>query len=249
MLSDADVQALVQARHGDPFALLGLHADADGALWIRALLPRATQVALHETEHGGSAVKGRKIVALEQRHAEGLWEARVPRRRNRFDYRLNVHWDDGSQGRYADAYAFGTLISDADLHYFGEGSHLRPFTMLGALPMSVGAIDGVRFAVWAPNARRVSVVGEFNGWDGRRHMMRSRGGGGVWEIFVPHAAMGDRYKFELVGPSGALLPLKADPYARAAQTRPETASVVAALPPPQALPPGRAAAHRPDPPK
>ena len=243
MLSDTQVQTLVQARHGNPFATLGLHADADGALWIRALLPRATEVALHESENGGGAVKGRKIVALERRHADGLWEAKVPRRKNRFDYRLNSRWDDGSEGRYADAYAFGTQIDDADLHFFGEGSHLRPFTMLGAHPMRVGEVDGVRFALWAPNAQRASVVGDFNAWDGRRHMMRSRGGGGVWEIFIPHVAVGDRYKFELVGPHGALLPLKADPYARAAQMRPETASVVAALPPPQALPAERAAAN------
>jgi 1,4-alpha-glucan branching enzyme len=243
MLSDAEVQALVQARHADPFAVLGLHADAEGALWIRALLPRAAEVALHETENGGGAIKGRRIVPLEQRHPDGVWEARVPRRKNRFDYRLQVRWDDGSQGRYADAYAFGTLISDADLHYFGEGSHLRPFTMLGAHPTNVGEVEGVRFALWAPNARRVSVVGEFNAWDGRRHAMRSRGGGGVWEIFIPHVAVGDRYKYEIVGPHGALLPLKADPYARAAQLRPETASVVATLPPARALPQGRAAAN------
>jgi 1,4-alpha-glucan branching enzyme len=246
MLSDADVQALVDARHGDPFSRLGLHADADGALWIRALLPRATDVVLHEAPHVGGAVKGRRIVALELRHAEGLWEARVPRRKNRFDYRLAVRWDDGSEGRYADAYAFGPLIGDADLHYFGEGSHLRPFTMLGAHPSRVGEVDGVRFALWAPNARRVSVVGDFNAWDGRRHMMRSRGGGGVWEIFVPHVAAGDRYKYEVVGPNGALLPLKADPYARAAQMRPETASVVAALPAAQALPAERAPANQRD---
>jgi len=246
MMSDDDVQALVQARHGDPFSRLGLHADADGVLWIRALLPRATAVALHETENGGGAVKGRRIVALEMRHADGLWEARVPRRKSRFDYRLAVRWDDGSEGRYADAYAFGTLIGDADLHYFGEGSHLRPFTFLGSHPLRVGEVDGVRFALWAPNARRVSVVGDFNGWDGRRHMMRSRGGGGVWEIFIPHVAVGDRYKYELVGPSGALLPLKADPYARAAQMRPDNASVVVALPAPQALPPERGTASQRD---
>ena len=243
MLSDNEVHALLQARHSDPFASLGLHADAQGALWIRALLPRATEVVLHESEHGGGAVKGRRVVALEQRHPDGLWEAKVPRRKKRFDYRLNIRWDDGSEGRYADAYSFGTLIDDADLHFFGEGSHLRPFMMLGAHPMHVGAVDGVRFALWAPNAQRASVVGDFNAWDGRRHMMRSRGGGGVWEIFIPHVAVGDRYKFELVGPQGTLLPLKADPYARAAQMRPETASVVAELPPPQALPPERAAAN------
>ncbi len=249
MLSDTDVDALVQARHADPFAVLGLHPDAEGALWMRALLPGATEVTLHEVDRTGSAPQatqatpGRRIVALEPRHADGLWEARVPRRKNRFDYRLQVRWDDGSEGRYADAYSFGPLIPEADLHFFGEGSHLRPFLMLGAHPLSVGQVDGVRFAVWAPNAQRVAVVGDFNGWDGRRHAMRSRGGGGVWEIFIPHVGTGDHYKFELIGPDGVRLPLKADPYARAAQMRPETASVVAALPAAQALPATRAAAN------
>ena len=98
----------------------------------------------------------------------------------------------------------------------------------------------MRFAVWAPNARRVSVVGDFNNWDGRRHLMRLRGGSGVWEMFVPHLVVGDRYKYEIVGPDDALLPLKADPYARAAQLRPDSASVVAALPPRRALPASRA---------
>ncbi len=132
MLSEAQVQALVQARHADPFALLGLHTGADGALWMRALLPRAAAVTLHE--RGDGAVKGRKVATLEQRHADGLWEAKVPRRKKRFDYRLHVRWDDGNEGRYADAYAFGTLIDDADLHYFGEGSHLRPFTSARCAP-------------------------------------------------------------------------------------------------------------------
>ena len=238
MLTPAEVQALVQGRHADPFALLGLHADTAGALWLRALLPGAVEVAVHEAKP-----HGRRVAALLQRHPAGLWEGKIPRRRKRFDYRLQVRWQEGSQGRYADAYAFGPLIPDADLHYFGEGSHLRPFTMLGAHAMAAGGVDGVRFAVWAPNARRVSVVGDFNAWDGRRHAMRLRHGGGVWEIFVPHAGLGDRYKFELIGPDGALLPLKADPYARAAELRPKTASLVAPLPAPTALPPGRAAAN------
>jgi 1,4-alpha-glucan branching enzyme len=243
MLTEAQVLSLVQARQADPFSLLGLHADAQGALWIRALLPRATEVLLHESENGGGAVKGRKVVSLERRHPDGLWEAAVPRRRQRFDYRLQIRWEDGSSGRYADAYAYGPQLGDADLHYFGEGSHLRPFTMLGAHAVEVGAVAGVRFALWAPNASRVSVVGDFNAWDGRRHMMRSRGGGGIWEMFVPHVAVGDRYKFELAAADGRLLPLKADPYARAAQLRPETASVVAPLPAARAVTPERAAAN------
>ncbi len=238
MLAAADVQALAQARHADPFAVLGLHADASGALWLRAMLPGALSVALHTT----SGQAGR-VVKLAQRGATGLWEAQVPRRKTRFDYRLQVGWADGSAGRYADAYAFGSLIASDDLHFFGEGSHLRPFTLLGAHPMSAGGVSGVRFSVWAPNAKRVSVVGDFNGWDGRRHAMRLHHGGGVWEIFVPHAGVGDAYKFELLNAAGGLLPLKADPYARASQLRPETASIVANLPAPRGLPAGRAASN------
>jgi 1,4-alpha-glucan branching enzyme len=238
MLNSTDVEALVEGRHADPFGVLGLHADAQGVLWLRAMLPGAAAVAVHEAS--GS---GRPIAALALRDPAGLWEARIPRRRQRFDYRLQVRWAHGHEGRYADAYAFGPMIADADLHYFGEGTHLRPFTMLGAHPLQVGGVDGVRFAVWAPNARRVSVVGDFNAWDGRRHAMRLRHGGGVWEIFVPHAGIGDLYKFELLGADGTLLPLKADPYARAAQVRPQTASRVAPLPPAARLPDGRAAAN------
>jgi 1,4-alpha-glucan branching enzyme len=241
MLSDADAAALAEARHPDPFAVLGLHADAEGRLWLRAMLPGAAAVAVHE------AAGGRRVAVLAPRGDGGLWEGPIPRRRNRFDYRLAVQWAGGDEGVYADAYAHGTLVADDDLHFFGEGTHLRPYTFLGAHPLTLGGVGGVRFAVWAPNASRVSVVGDFNAWDGRRHPMRSRGGGGVWELFVPHAAVGDRYKFEIRARDGRVLPLKADPYARAAELRPATASVVAPpLPPARALPDGRDAANRRD---
>jgi len=241
MLNDEDVQALVHARHPDPFAVLGLHADARGALWLRTLLPQAASVAVVD------AGNGETVAELQKRHEAGLWVGCIAQRRDRFDYRLQVRWSDGSEGRYADAYAFGPLLTDADLHYLAEGSHMRPYEVLGAHPMTVGAgvhaVAGVRFALWAPNARRVSVVGDFNGWDGRRHAMRSRGGSGIWELFVPHAAEGDRYKYEIVDAQGLLLPLKCDPFAHAAQLRPDTASQVAALPPRQALPAVRGAAN------
>ena len=237
MLSDVDVEALLGARHPDPFAVLGMHADAEGLLWVRTLLPGATAVAVHD------AKTGRRLAALAQRDPAGLFEGTLPRRKNRFDYRLQVDWAHGAATRQADPYATGLLLGNADLHYFSEGTHLRPFEMLGALPMVLGegdtAVAGVRFSVWAPNARRVSVVGDFNTWDGRRHPMRSRGASGVWEIFIPHAAVGDRYKFELLGPGGQLLPAKADPYARAAELSPGTASVVAPLPPRRERAPGR----------
>ena len=237
MLSAADVSALVAARHGDPFAVLGLHADAQGGLRLRAMLPGAASVAVLD------AKTGKRVTALALRDPAGLWEALIPRRKKRFDYRLHVQWAAGGEGTYADAYAYGALIADADLHYLGEGAHLRPFTMLGAHPLVIDAVAGVRFAVWAPNALRVSVIGDFNAWDGRRHAMRSRGGGGVWEIFIPHVALGDRYKFELLTRDGSLLPAKADPYAFAAEMRPATASIVAALPPVRPLPSGRASAN------
>ncbi|MBL0149880.1 MAG: 1,4-alpha-glucan branching protein GlgB [Ideonella sp.] len=241
MLSEAQVHALLEARHGDPFAALGLHADADGVLWVRAMLPGATSVVVHDT------ATGRRIAGLALRDERGLFEGTLPRRRQRFDYRLQVTWADGQHGRYADAYAHGPLIDDADLHYLSEGTHLRPFEVLGAIPMRLGegvyAVDGVRFAVWAPNAQRISVVGSFNNWDGRRHPMRSRGASGVWELWVPHAAVGDAYHFEIVAADGRLLPLKADPYARACQLPPAQASIVAPMPGRKPLSAERAAAN------
>ncbi len=238
MLNQESTNRLTGARCGDPFAVLGMHADAAAKLWLRAMLPGATSVVVIDV------ATGKRAAELSLRDPAGLWEAVIPRRKNRFDYRLAVQWANGDEGVYADAYAFGPLIPDADLHFFGEGSHLRPYTFLGAHPMAVGDVEGVRFAVWSPNASRVSVIGDFNAWDGRRHPMRSRGGGGVWEIFIPHVAAGDRYKFEIRSREGHVLPAKADPYARAAELRPATASIVA---PPlreaRPLPAGRAEAN------
>ena len=253
MLADTDLHDLLHACHRDPFAVLGMHADARGDLWVRAFLPGAAEVVLHDTR------TGRRVAALLEREGSGLFEAYLPRRRQAFDYRLRVRWH-GAAGAddapapwlvMADAYRYGPLIGDADLHYLQEGTHLRPWQVLGAHPVTLGeglyAIDGVRFAVWAPHAQRVSVVGDFNAWDGRRHPMRHRGASGVWELFVPHAAVGDRYKFELLDADGRLLPLKADPYARQAELRPGTASVVAAPVAagvaPRRLPAARAAAN------
>jgi 1,4-alpha-glucan branching enzyme len=237
MMRDADALALIEARHADPFAVLGLHSDADGKWWVAAMLPRARAVDITD------ASTGKTVTPLQARGEGGLFEAVIPRRRKRFDYRLQVCWDDGSEGTYADAFSFGPQLTDGELRALRDGTHGAPYEVLGAHAMSQQGINGVRFAVWAPNARRVSTVGDFNGWDGRRHPMRLRHDAGVWEIFIPHVAVGDKYKFEIVSREGVLLPLKADPYARRAELRPGTASIVSRVPAPRALPPGRAAAN------
>ncbi len=230
MVSDHDLLALSEARHPDPFSVLGMHADAQGRLWVRAFLPGAVRVAVHDTLSGECRVVLQPRAVGSTPHS-GLFEGRVPRRRQAFDYRLHVQWSSGAVGLWGDAYRYGPLIGEADLHLLAEGSHQRPYEVLGAHAIALGEgpyrIEGVRFAVWAPNASRVSVVGSFNDWDGRRHPMRSRGASGVWELFVPHVVPGDLYKFEIRTHDGRVLPLKSDPYARQAQLRPETASIVA----------------------
>jgi 1,4-alpha-glucan branching enzyme len=233
MLPQSDVDALLAASHGDPFALLGPHLEADGHIWVRALLPGARTVQAIDPD-------GKVIATLERRDPAGLFEG--PLGRTRRPYRLRVAWADGNSGDYADAYAFGSQIGELDLHLLGEGKHLRPYQVLGAHPMQVDGVHGTRFAVWAPNAGRVSTVGDFNSWDGRRHSMRVHPGIGVWEIFIPHVGIGAPYKYEIRTRDGNLLPLKADPYAFAAELRPATASVVA-QPPRRSLPESRVQAN------
>ena len=239
MLAEAHVQALLAARHPDPFSVLGLHPEEDGDLWLRVCWPSVAAIDVLD------AKTGRKLLGLTLRDPDGFFEGPIPRRKQRFAYRLKLYDPQGQVlAEVADAYAFGKQLADGELRLLAEGRHPRPYTVLGAHAAVQQGVQGVRFAVWAPTARRVSVVGDFNQWDGRRHPMRYRHEAGVWEIFVPHVIEGDLYKFELLSRDGALLPLKADPYARAAQLRPETASKVAALPPVRALPEGRAAANR-----
>ncbi|MEY3372875.1 MAG: hypothetical protein RLZZ537_1343, partial [Pseudomonadota bacterium] len=237
MLDARDAADLLAARHADPFAVLGLHADTEGRLWLRALLPGAEQVSVID------AATGKPLCHLPMRHAEGLFEGAIPRRRKPFAYRLRIRWLHG-ETELADAYAFGPQLDERDLELLRDGNHPAPYAVLGAHQQRVDGIDGVRFAVWAPNARRISTIGTFNAWDGRRHPMRLRHAAGVWEIFIPHAALGDLYKFEITAADGGLLPAKADPYARAAELRPGTASRVAALPEPSALSVERIAANQ-----
>lgn len=210
------LDALVQGNHGDPFALLGPHDEPAGCL-VRAFLPGAADVRLVEPESGAP------LAPMDLVHPGGVWAGLLPKR---MPYRLRVTDNEGGTRDVADPYAFSPFLGELDLHLLGEGRHWDLARCLGAHVAQADGVSGVRFAVWAPNARRVSVVGDFNGWDGRRHPMRLHRDVGVWELFIPEVRAGALYKFELIGPDGNLLPQKADPVAQAAELPPATASIV-----------------------
>jgi 1,4-alpha-glucan branching enzyme len=218
-VSDAE-HALVRAEYGDPFGLLGPHVDADaGGTLVRAMLPQASRVEVVDPD-------GVTLLAdLPRVDEAGLFRGLVEGRTEAFAYRLRLTIGN-SVTLIDDPYRFGPVLGDIDIHLIAEGRHLELYCKFGAHVRQMDGVDGIAFAVWAPNARRVSVVGDFNDWDGRRHPMRFRHGVGVWELFIPGVAPGSRYKYELLGPEG-LLPLKADPFAFASERPPATASVVA----------------------
>ncbi len=226
MLADHEIDALDRAAHGDPFAVLGVHPGADGRLWLRALLPNAAQVAVLD------ATNGELIGELTPRHADGFFEGVLAADQHP-NYRLQVRWSDGHSAIVDDPYRFPPVLGELDIWLLGEGSHLRPFEVLGASQRVMLGVAGTSFAVWAPNASQVSVVGDFNAWDARRHPMRLRQECGVWEIFIPAVRAGACYKYHLRARDGRVLPLKADPYALQSELRPATASMVARLPSPQ----------------
>ena len=211
------VEAILRGQHGDPFSVLGPHR-VGGRYAIRAFLPDAAWV---------DVVGANDAVLASMTRVKGdFWSVLLPAR---VPYRFRVVDGDRQARIIEDAYAFGEILGEMDIYLLAEGRHRDVGRVLGAHPATMDGVDGVRFAVWAPNARRVSVVGAFNGWDGRRAPMRLRQGCGVWEIFLPQVHAGALYKYELLGPNGAMLPLKADPVASRAEMPPATASVVATL--------------------
>ncbi|MEQ9812169.1 MAG: 1,4-alpha-glucan branching protein GlgB [Azospirillaceae bacterium] len=216
------VKAIAGGRHSDPFGFLGPHTTP-GGLVIRCFLPRAEAVAVVD------AASGAALGALDRVAGTDLFHGRLAGRTAPFAYRLRVSRDGGSHD-IEDPYRFGTVLGDLDAYLFGEGTWRRAYERMGAHPMTLDGVEGTGFVVWAPAARRVSVVGDFNGWDGRVHPMRVRHGTGLWEIFLPGVTTGQRYKFEIVGPQGTLVPLKADPFALQAEMRPSTASIISGLP-------------------
>ncbi|QCF25982.1 1,4-alpha-glucan branching protein GlgB [Hydrocarboniclastica marina] len=215
-LSRHDAEALSNARHGDPFSVLGLHEDAEGLL-LRVYMPGALGIDVLDRE------SSKVMCSLKSIQIPGLFAGRMP---HGAPYRLRIRWPSAVEQEVEDPYSFDLLLGELDLYLIGEGTHRNLGHCLGAQPMVVDGVAGVRFAVWAPNARRVSVVGDFNSWDGRRFPMRKRHPAGVWELFLPQLGPGERYMYELLDAEGAVV-LKADPVALATEEPPGTASIVA----------------------
>ena len=214
------ILAIVGADYEDPFAVRGLHPMGSKGRWvIRTFQPGADRVQLIHAETGAV------LAELDLEHRAGLYSATVRGHTEPFPYRLRVTWGDFSED-LEDPYRFPPVLGELDTHLLTEGKHLRPFEKLGAHPMTMDGVPGVAFAVWAPGARRVAVVGDFNSWDGRRHPMRLRQECGVWEIFIPGVERGAHYKYEIKGANGDLLPLKTDPYAFWCDRPPQNAARV-----------------------
>lgn len=223
MIQNEDIERVMRAEHWDPFCVLGPHrltGDGQQETLVRAFLPEALDASLmfEESSHAS--------VLMSAVHSAGLFEAIVPGEVHPSRYRIRVADRWGGVTERHDPYAFPPLLSDFDLHLFAEGRLYRAYEILGAHTHTVEGVVGVRFVVWAPNAMRVSIVGDFNAWDGRRHPMRIRGTTGLWELFIPEIPEGANYKYEIRPRDQEASFLKADPYAFAAELRPKTASIV-----------------------
>ena len=220
-LNPRDIEQLIAGKMADPFALLGAHpvtVETGPALAVRAFLPRARSVSVLD-------VAPCQQISAQLVDERGLFEAILPGERNVFPYRLRVDFGKDPIATFYDCYSFLPVLTEDDLYLFNEGNHYDIYEKLGAHPMRHQEISGTFFGVWAPSASRVSIVGDFNQWDGRRHQMRCRGGSGVWELFVPHLGPGLLYKFEIRTQNGTLL-IKADPLAFRFEKRPKTAAIV-----------------------
>src|SRR6266568_4744050 len=230
-----EVELIVEGEHSDPFHVLGAHpvtVEGKPAVAVRAFLPGAAKVWVIRGAVGGAAkdedfgVPSADGSLLQQIHPEGFFEAVFPGQTQVFPYRLRAEDSTGHTWEFEDPYRFLPVLTDFDLHLLGEGTHYRNWEKLGAHIVELEGVAGVAFAVWAPTAQRVSVVGDFNVWDGRRHPMRARGGSGIWELFIPGLVEGDIYKYEIKARDSDRILLKADPFAFFSEARPKTASIV-----------------------
>src|SRR3990170_3944351 len=211
-----EIERLVARDHHDPHSVLGAHPTRGGVV-VRAYRPGADRIV--------AVPDSLEPVRLRRLHRDGVFAARLRGASLPLRYVLEVSYPGESTVTFSDPYAFSPTLGELDLHLTAEGRHEELYERLGAHPTRVDGSDGVSFAVWAPNARSVSVVGDFNDWDGRAHPLRSLGGPGLWDLFLPGVEPGARYKFEIRTADGSIL-LKADPFAFAAEAPPKTASVV-----------------------
>ena len=234
----ARLKALVVARNSDPFGVLGPHPfdSPEGRRWlVRFFQPRAIEAQLLVFRRADGTVPERspEVLPMSKVQSVGLFEAvlpgvgEFPPAPSSYRIRFRTEYDEIVES--FDTYAFPFLLTEFDLYLMGEGRHYDAYEKLGAHIKTVDGITGVHFAVWAPNALRVSLVGDFNHWDGRANPMRFRGSSGIWELFVPELGEGAIYKFEIIGKQDVILPLKADPFAFASELRPNNGSVVARL--------------------
>ena len=217
-IEQGSIDALLGATHGDPFGALGMH-QAGEHMVVRVLRPDARTVTVQSLDQPAAVYPALQV------HPDGLFEAVLEGAEQRFRYTLHFTGHDGSEWTERDPYSFGVLLGQLDLHLFAEGQHWQLYDKLGAHLTAIDGARGTTFRVWAPNAQRVSVVGDFNGWDGRRNPMRKLLGCGVWEIFIPGVLEGAHYKFELKQAHGGI-GLKSDPFAFFSQYGTSTASMV-----------------------
>ncbi len=214
-----EVEALVQGTHNNPHHILGMHECIDD-VYINAYLPGAKVVTATD-------ISTKKKYTLVADRVPGFFSV-VIKNKQRFDYKLNVKFDSGEELSYIDPYIFEPVIDPIDVSLFNEGKHYNIYEKMGAHPLTVDGVEGVMFAVWAPNAERVSVVGNFNNWDGRRHPMRKIDYSGIFEIFIPGKYVGEIYKYEICSKSGKVF-MKSDPYAFSSELRPANASRIVDL--------------------
>jgi len=228
------IKLIINANHWDPFQVLGIHIikkEGKKAVIVRAFLPEAKEAWVIQAKGKEQRAKNEilekeKTYQMQKIHKAGFFETIILEKKEVFPYRIKIKSYEGMTSEFYDPYSFLPVLTDFDLHLFGEGRHYKKYENLGAHIMEINGIKGVHFAVWAPNAKRVSVIGDFNKWDGRRHPMRVLGSSGIWEIFIPGFNGGDLYKFEIKSKFNNYIAVKADPYAFHFELRPKSASIV-----------------------
>lgn len=217
-----DIFHIVNGEHSDPHTVLGMHEmEEDGrkAVVVRAFLPDAAGITVIDYANK------RKKYPMERLHADGFFEVTIADREEWFRYQLEYTDADGNTWRSYDPYSFSPTLSEFDRHLFGAGTHYEIYEKMGGRLMTHEGARGAAFSVWAPNAKAVSVIGDFNNWDARRSPMRRLGESGIWELFLPAAAEGDKYKFHVTQCDGRVVD-KTDPYGVYAEVRPNNASVL-----------------------